>query len=595
MKTRKLLLFLTFGLVSLNSVYSQNEFFTREFANIDTELQNWDPLRGEWLSKSIQAIALNQVIPDRNFPENFTPYEMITILPISVKDNIRNNAGNNKNTARQTNSKNIQLWETIVDLFSRLSCQTLSGRTFGDPHFTSFDGNSYSMQSVGEFVLAKSNTGYFEVQTRQKASSADVSLNVAVAMNVGGDRLCIYGLDKPDSDNSTDLRLDGKPIHVENITYFLPHGGTIKNTQNDYVITWPTGEKVSIQKRNSGFMNISTIVYPCIMGGYQGLLGNANGVANDDLRIPNHSDNSELYASLSSFTDIFGNTQVSAVSNQAEKEYLHKLNTDFGTYWRVTDQTSLFDYWIGNNTATFTDLSFPQNHRTVGDLDPTQRETARKNCENQGIRGGDLKGCIFDNAVLNIPPAPRPVIKDETKDVVIPRIPKENAKPNINRPQIQNEHILSPNTDTPLNIGKPSKVENVDELKVISPAKNETKPLGKEGALEPVILHKEGALEPVDKPVYTEPTSKPITIRKEGALEPINKPVYIETKSKPVYTIPETKSSPAPIYIPPVSKPASVPTTKPVVIPTNKPVIVPENKPSIPAPTSVPILKKGGF
>ena len=59
------------------------------------------------------------------------------------------------------------------------------------------------MQSVGEFVLAKSNTGYFEVQTRQKASSTDFSLNVAVAMNVGGDRFCIYGGEKPDSDISS--------------------------------------------------------------------------------------------------------------------------------------------------------------------------------------------------------------------------------------------------------------------------------------------------------------------------------------------------------------------------------------------------------
>ncbi len=583
MKTKKLLLFLILGSLNFNFIQAQNEVFTREFSSIETELHNWDPLRGDWLSKSIQAIAINQVIPDRNFPENFTPFEMMKTLPLTTLENIRNKAGNNMNAARQ-NGTNLQIWQTIVDLFARPNCKTTSGRTFGDPHFSSFDGNSYSMQSVGEFVLAKSNTGYFEVQTRQKASSADVSLNVAVAMNVGGDRLCIYGLDKPDSDNSTDVRLNGTPINVENMTYFLPHGGIIKNNRNDYVITWPTGEKVSVQKNNSGFMNIFTEVYPCVMGGYQGLLGNANGLSEDDLKTPMNPDNSQLYASLVSFTDVFGNTQVSATSNQAEKEYLHKLNTDFGSYWRVTDQTTLFDYWIGNNTASFTDLSFPKYHKTVGDLDPNQRETARKNCENQGIRGGDLKGCIFDNALLNIAPSPRPIFKDETKDVVLERIPVENAKPNINIPHVQKEPGTLPNSATPQTLNKPLKVENVEEFKVIKPVNSSSKEssTGKEGALEPVSKPvssgKEGALEPL---------SKPVSSGKEGALEPVSKPVYTEPKSKPVYSVPETKSSPQPVYVPPVSKPA--PVSKPVNVPATNPVK------TAPIPVPVPPIKRGGF
>ena len=79
---------------------------------------------------------------------------------------------------------------------------------------------------------------------------------------------------------------------------------------------------------------------------------------------------------------------------------------------------------------TFTDESFPKVHRTIADLTPTQQTNARRVCEQNGIRGEDLKGCIFDQAYLEIPPAPRPSISDPIKGVVLGKIDK--PVPNVN-------------------------------------------------------------------------------------------------------------------------------------------------------------------
>ena len=170
---------------------------------------------------------------------------------------------------------------------------------------------------------------------------------------------------------------------------------------------------------------------------------------------------------------------------------------------------------------------------------------------------------------MNIAPSPRPIFKDETKDVVLERIPVENAKPNINIPHVQKEPGTLPNSATPQTLNKPLKVENVEEFKVIKPVNSSSKEssTGKEGALEPV--------------------SKPVSSGKEGALEPVSKPVYTEPKSKPVYSVPETKSSPQPVYVPPVSKPA--PVSKPVNVPATNPVK------TAPIPVPVPPIKRGGF
>lgn len=532
-----------------NFGFSQEQF-KNDYTPITAELQKWDPVRGEWLSNSIYAIANNQPIPDRTFPEDFTPYEMMTVVPMMHKEAIRTIAGNQRNNARTNpnSGSSDQFWTFVSDFFIRPTCQTVTGRSFGDPHFSSFDGNGFSLQSVGELILAKSKNGLFELQARQKASGQDFSLNSAVAMNVCGDRFCVYTDDIPDSDMSTPFRLNGRPIHIETATYYLPHGGTVRHKGREYTINWPTGEKVTLQMGasgnfgNFGFMNITTLIYPCVMGGYEGVLGNANGVPNDDLRTPDNNPNhAELFASMNQFGNMLG----TANNNDAERTYQDRLTREFGNYWRVTNLNTLFDYGIGNSTASFTDYNFPQIHRTINDLSNPQRTTAQRNCEAMGLTGYELNACIYDNGFLNIPPTPRPVITDHTDGVVLTGVSRDQVRPNVN-----------PTPDPTSPVSRP-----VHEL----------------------LIKENGNTSPVSKP-----TPKPVLL--EDKKPPVSSAPTPQTIEKPTNSIPEkinnavfgTSSNSGSSSSSPVSKPGSS---------TSNTSPAPVYKPSSPAPNTSPAQK----
>lgn len=362
------------------SAYSQSDRFTQDFQPVRNELTKWDPVRGEWLASSFVAMSKREAIPDRTFPENLTPIDMYRLVPEANRTEIYRVVNENQRASADSSSRNS--WNTVQSFINRPSCRPVSGRTNGDPHISSFDGRSYDFQSAGEFVLSKSTSENFEIQARQEPQGDAVSLNTAVALNVAGDRVCIYANEKPDNVSNTALRLNGSPLYVNRAAYFLPHGGIIQYSANSYNVTWPTGETAIIQMGYNALMNhidVTVQVYPCAQNDLQGLLGNANGSSADDFD---------------------------------RRENL------------VTSSTTLFDYEIGKGPSTYNDPFFPRSHPTIDDLPNDRRTASSKLCQERGITGNDLNGCIFDNAYLQIPPSPRPVVKDPTQGVVLSRVEK---------------------------------------------------------------------------------------------------------------------------------------------------------------------------
>lgn len=552
---------------TFKSIHSQTADFEREYADVRQSLNNWDAVRGEWLANSMLAMAKNEEIPQRIFPEDFTPYEMLSKVPSNEREKIKTTSNNGRTNPTSTQSH--QIWSFIFDFISRSQCPTVNGRSYGDPHFNSFDGNSFSLQSVGEFTLAKTKDGYVNVQARQTANSDDFSLNTAVALNVGGDRVCFYAGEKPDSDISSPIRLNGRSIRVVSDTYLLPHGGTIRSQGNDYIVTWPTGEKVSLRMgsfQRMNVMNITSQIFPCVTGGYEGLLGNANGNSRDDLMAKGDANpQPDLYESMSRFGTVFGSGTISDAQNRAEKDYLDRLTRDFGNSWRINDLTTLFDYAPGYNTASFTDYTFPRVHRTVGDLSNKQRQRAEKVCRDQGIRDEDIKGCVFDNAYLEIPPSPRPKIEDPTKDVVLKPVEKPS------RPNPIDGRVNNGENNKPL----PTIDRQMDEKVNKEPLQNER---------------------PNAQPIEKKPENttrdnlkierKPVNIPSE----PIKKPEINIFKNENKTNQPSSNPNP-PIF----NKP-SVEKKEPAKVSTPIP-----SKPSNPDPASTPsipksggVLKKGG-
>lgn len=434
--------------VALFSTYALLQNGSKSFEDVRNpiakELEEWDPVRGQWLAESLEAMSENRSIPDRMFPEDLTPYQMISLLP----DNVRNNLAH---LSRNTNINNLteeKRWEPIRKMVEpvKSNCGTLSARTYGDPHIVTFDGARYSFQTVGEFVLTRSNSG-MEIQTRQKPEKEDFSLNTAIAMSVGGDRVGIYASDYPDVNSSTPIRVNGQAVMIDyGGKYFLPNGGIIRKTaSSDYRVDWPSGESITAEiKTSSGmrFLNVNIKVSKC--GGYNGLLGNANGNKSDDMGAIN--DQASIRIPIGG--DVFLGS-----SREIEQSRLAYIANEMGDKFRVTPSTSLFDYPPGTSTYTFTDRTFPRVHRTLEEISQEQRAEARRICQEEAIESGDMNGCIFDQVYLELEPSREPVSKDPTVGVVLK--PIRNAVPNVNpkpiRPTLGNRRMENvTNTSDPL-------------------------------------------------------------------------------------------------------------------------------------------------
>jgi hypothetical protein len=277
-----------------------------------------------------------------------------------------------------------------------------TGSSYGDPHIVTFDGYRYSFQTVGEFTLVKSTDRSFEVQVRQSpVPGAQLSLNSAVAIKSGNSRIAIYGQSLPDSDNSTPIRVDGRPYPAQGGT--LPNGTIIaQQGQGSYMIQITSGEVVSVRKtsrNNLSYMDVNPSV-PDIAGRYLGLLGNSNGNPKDDLQtrsgqvIETQSTYGQIAQTASSF--IPGVGRIAGLVSKVENIVFDQLYKEFGNSWRISQADSLFDYKSGHTTDTFTDRGFPSSYRTLSMLSPAQVQTATAACQQANVNPEQLEGCIFD-------------------------------------------------------------------------------------------------------------------------------------------------------------------------------------------------------
>lgn len=581
-----------FALVAFGTVNAQERSsFGTDFQPIRKDLVAWDAVRGEWLASSMEAMANKKPTPDRNFPEEYTPAEMFSAMPSTTQDKVRSHI--QRSSTNTADSASRSQWNRLNSFTSRTpDCKPVMGRTYGDPHLKSFDGATYSFQTVGEFTLVKSGSGNVNVQVRQRNQSDDFSLNTAVAMNVGGDRVCFYANEKPDGNTTTPIRIEGEPVYVEGTNYYLEHGGTISRSgKNDYVVTWPTGERVKLdasQTGGMGFYNVAVEIYPCA-DSYDGILGNANGRSSDDFDVRNSQGG---IASSNWNMGVFGSTNQR--DQVLEKEYLAFLAKDFARQYRITPQESLFDYGFNQSTYAFTDESFPRVHRTLGDLSDDDRRRAQRECERRGFNGSDLSACMYDNGFLRIEPTPKPNIPDRTVGRRLD--PIQSPTPNVNpgqKPYRERypEPRLGDNGSTgnggvprdnasggstnPVVSDKPV-VNNREKPASQNPESTgnggttSTKPVSK----EPVITKPVEAKNPgTNQNSGSSSTSEPVKPVKTP--EPYKEPEV--TRPRPVYTEP-IKTEPVkvePRYTPPPSKPVSTPVQRPVSAPVSTPSSTP--------------------
>ena len=250
-----------------------------------------------------------------------------------------------------------------------------SAAATGDPHLSTFDGVGYDFQAAGEFVLARDTDGSPRIQARfQPVSDRDVSQTTAVATELDGTPITI------DARDEQMLTVNGTPQTLETGESLTVGDGKIFRTPQKYIFVYP-GVDDEVNDGDSRLEatvfddRLDVVVKPNrnAVNSMSGLLGSPDGNAGNDLA---RADGTTLSTSPS-FDALYG---------------------QYRDDWRVTSDTSLFDYDDGESTAGFYDPEYPSEQVTIDDLPAGEREEAIQVATNAGLEPGTTE---FHDAVLD--------------------------------------------------------------------------------------------------------------------------------------------------------------------------------------------------
>jgi len=254
----------------------------------------------------------------------------------------------------------------------------------GDPHLRTFEGSFIDFYAIGELdAVTTSGPAPFTVQIRTARYSKSTSIISAVAMNVDGDRVGFY------VSPTRRILVNGQPAEftcdgasqqvICRRTAALPGGGLVRERppqtpgEQAFDVLWPGGEVVVVHLRN-GYVDIQVFPPGDERGQVAGLFGSPDGDPFNDVA----TRSGEVLPLPLSFDDLY-----------------HR----FGDSWRITNETSLFDYGPGEDTSTYTDMSAPEELLTLDDMDPAIAAAARAVCEEAGVKTPILlEACTTDVA-----------------------------------------------------------------------------------------------------------------------------------------------------------------------------------------------------
>jgi hypothetical protein len=362
---------------------------------------NGDQFNGEWLYESIAALVMENEAPKRSASNTKTTMELVNELSSTRYSRIVNAANSELANERRTASPSGSLyWERWLEVFNRRTCEVARGRSNGDPHMQTFDGERYDFQTAGDYRVARSKVVEFEVQTRQVRHDERISVNGAVVVNVNGDKVAIYAQDFPDDLKAHKLRINGDIIYNDKEVNFLKNGGIVRFRNGRYEINSPTGEQVHVRHRGfseSALLEIDIFVPSC-GAEFEGLLGDADGNRSNDLRLSR-----EVLADLpdNSRDSVFGNGRANPEQRRRAVNRLTYIARDFGDQFIVNEEDSHFEQpWV--NIPDF--IRYPSRHLTLSDLSDEQIADAMSQCRSAGVAEEDLMACVFDMGYVGLEP-----------------------------------------------------------------------------------------------------------------------------------------------------------------------------------------------
>jgi hypothetical protein len=239
----------------------------------------------------------------------------------------------------------------------------------GDIHIDTIDGNRYSNQAAGEFLLFENEATTVQIRTEPWGDSDVVSVATALAFTIGEHMVSVHA--------GGETRMDGEVVQLERGIPMPIAGGELLWWHGGWVVVWPDGTILRVHERDVALV-ASVTPSP---GPTTGLFGDNDGDSDNDL-----------------FT-----REGQLLDTDADEDFESFYDVYIDS-WRITNEESLFNYDEGESTETFTIGGFPSVRARADDLPDDLFADAEFLCTALGVTAEEVvDNCILDVALTGDP------------------------------------------------------------------------------------------------------------------------------------------------------------------------------------------------
>ncbi|XP_075946246.1 sushi domain-containing protein 2-like [Anarhichas minor] len=193
-----------------------------------------------------------------------------------------------------------------------------SALVFGDPHFITFDGVSYSFNGNGEYTLMTSTKKRLTIQGRAEPVNATIKATMLTAVAMRETPSDIIEVRLVSGHNGLEVLQNQKTLSFSEQHWMDLHGVFVFSPSSTNVtVMFPSGAGVEVRLRE-GTMTATVLLPEEFKDSTLGLLGKMNGDAKDDLVLIN----GDLVSNLTNPEEVFS----------------------FGASWAISNQSALFTY-----------------------------------------------------------------------------------------------------------------------------------------------------------------------------------------------------------------------------------------------------------